>query len=490
MFIFKLLKTKEKVLIILILFLIGFLWTFLFYLNYLKLPQVVEGFDQQPKTFNPLLAKNDVENSIASLLFRGLIRPDGKGNFKYDLAKKITFNSTTREYLIELKDAIWSDGSKITSDDVVFTFKAVKLLPESNYFSVFKDLEIEKIDYNSFKIKLNLDCQVVNENNFIFPYFTLGIIPQKIWSSLNFNDWLVISSNFYPLTSGPYKIKKIIKQENKFKEIIFELNNDILPYLEIKPKIKKIVFKFFDDKKEIFYSFKLHKINSFLIDDPQDLKNYNFKNYTKIVLPTYFALWSFDKELKNIFNYSNLNYLQKQFFNLRPIYIFDEKYLNKDLILSPTNKELQLFSTRTYEIFIPENNLLVKIIKNIKEKFYPAVKLEIAELDLKTFQEKILTDDKFLKENNFIFTEKYGIYPHLSFLKYQNAKIENWELVKLIETIKCEGFNKENLKKFEVLSQRSPYVFLFNLDWFWLGKDFDELILNNTWERFFKIIYN
>lgn len=497
MFLFKILTPHEKFLFIVVWIIIIFLLGFGFYKNYLHLPEIVEGFDHEPKTFNPLLAKNDIENSIASLIFRSILKPDGHGGFVYDLAKKIIFNSSTKEYLIELREAFWQDGSRLTSDDVVFTFKAAKLVPDTPYFLAFKDIEIEKVDYNSLKIKINLPCSL-EEKNFILPYLTLGILPQKIFSSLNFDSWLASPYNFQPLTSGPFKIKKIIKQNGRFQQIILVQDPLLISYFPYKIKYRQIVFKIFNDRSEVIKNFWLKKINSFLIDDPHLISEPSFPLVsTHLILPTYFALWTHNSFLKSILANFNWQELSSQFFNLQPINFLDERYLsifNLHLSLKEkitVEKSLsEKIAQDKFTIIIPENKILSRIFLEVKQKVNKNVNLNIAKLDLKTFQEKILTDNNFLKEQNFVFSEKYEIYPQFNFLKYQATRLNNWELVKLIDNIRCQGLNENNLTALIKILNNGPYVFLFNLDWLWIGQKNKPLILNNLWERFSAIIYN
>ncbi len=79
---------------------------------------------------DPLYAMtNDAQLKVVSLIFAGLYKLDSKGNVQDDLVAKteILNREDKGEYSIRitLKETYWSDGSAVSSDDVVYTFKRV-----------------------------------------------------------------------------------------------------------------------------------------------------------------------------------------------------------------------------------------------------------------------------------------------------------------------------------------------------------------------------
>ena len=475
MFFITILNKKNKLIIfILSLFLILIL-SFIFYFIYLNQNEISEGFLEQPKTFNPILARNDPEKAISEILFRSLIKLDGKGNLVYDLAKNIYFNSTTKEYLINIENSFWSDGNPITSDDIIFTFKIIKLDPENPLYSIFKDIDIEKLDSNTIKIKIKEDGDW-KEKNFIYQYFTFKIIPQHIWSKINYQNWLLSKENFEPITSGFYKIKKVSKNiDGSFNYIIFEKSKNI-------PGFKKIKFVFFQNENEIKDAFLTKKINFFLTENPFFDDSIKFKY--KIKIPRYFALWIENEKIRNYFKSIDFSFLKKDFGNVQfPLNIEFPQNIKFSLNLEKDQK-IEKAPTSTIKIFFPDNKIIEKILLKIKENLKDQIKIELVKLDNKTFQEKILNDPEFLKNNVVLFGEKYYILPYFPFLSYKLPEKDFKNFIKLNEKIKREGkIDEDFLKELKKL----PIVFLFSIDSIYLSKKnlkLNEIYLNDESQRY------
>ncbi len=79
---------------------------------------------------------NDAQLKIVSLIFAGLYKLDDNGRVQDDLAAKteVINKEDKGEYTlrITLKETSWSDGSAVSSDDVVYTFKRVLKARNSN----------------------------------------------------------------------------------------------------------------------------------------------------------------------------------------------------------------------------------------------------------------------------------------------------------------------------------------------------------------------
>jgi len=476
---FNFLEKNQIIISFIFLFIIFSSLIFLFYRIYLLENSISEALLEQPKTFNPILARNDSEKIISAILFRSLIKPNGKGDFVYDLAKNITFNSSTKEYLIDIKKEFWSDGNPITSDDFVFTFKIIKLDSENPAWPIFKNLEIEKLDSNTFKIKIKEEGDW-EEKNFIYQYLTFKVIPHHIWSKINYQNWILSKENFEPVTNGFFRIKKISKnKDGSFRYIVFEKIKNI-------EGIKRIKLVFVTNEEEVRKKFLLKKINIFLTENPSLYDFVKFKY--KIKIPRYFALWIEDKKIKNYFKDLDLSFLKDKFENL-------DFYLNLNSQIKLNEKKKTKEEKNKVDlqgkikIFFPDNKIIEKILIEIKNNLKEKLKIELVKLDQKTFQEKILNNNDFLKENFVLFGEKYYIIPYFPFLNYK-ATERGWEgFVKINEKMKKSGKPEESfLKEVENL----PIVFLFNINQVYLSNkklNLEELYLNDESERYLILPY-
>ena len=75
-------------------------------------------------SFNPYTAKTDVNRQLCRLLYEPLVKLDDAFNVSYSVARAVELNGT--ECRVTLKDVDFSDGTKVTADDVVYSFNLAK----------------------------------------------------------------------------------------------------------------------------------------------------------------------------------------------------------------------------------------------------------------------------------------------------------------------------------------------------------------------------
>lgn len=86
-----------------------------------------EGIVGRFTNANPLFATNDVDTSVARLIFAGLFTYNTKNQLVGDLAKSYSVDSKGTTYTVYLKPHLtWQDGKPLTSNDVVFTYKLIQ----------------------------------------------------------------------------------------------------------------------------------------------------------------------------------------------------------------------------------------------------------------------------------------------------------------------------------------------------------------------------
>ena len=117
----------------------------------------IEGLVGEPKFINPIFsdAANEIEQSITSLTFRGLMSYDKDLSLEHDIAERFEQSKDKKQYTFYLQQEIkWHDAEKqtgldqfVTADDVVFTIKAIQ---DKDYASPlranFEGVNVEKVD--------------------------------------------------------------------------------------------------------------------------------------------------------------------------------------------------------------------------------------------------------------------------------------------------------------------------------------------------------
>ncbi len=185
---------------------------------------------------------NDAQLKIVSLIFAGLYKLDDNGRVQDDLvARTDVVNSEEKgEYIIRLtlKDTCWSDGSAVSSDDVVYTFKRVLKAQNSNSAAAMlmniknakevkagtvsiDDLGVTAPETNVVEISFNEP--VTNEmlDEFKLSLTSPSLFPLRENYVQGKPDWAKKASSL--VCSGPFLVRRVSYEEGKG-ELILERN--------------------------------------------------------------------------------------------------------------------------------------------------------------------------------------------------------------------------------------------------------------------------
>jgi peptide/nickel transport system substrate-binding protein len=79
-------------------------------------------------TLNPLLQARETDGEVGDLVFDRLVSMDARGNFIPELLQGWTILKGGREVVLDLRPGLtWHDGKPIEAEDLVFTWKALRL---------------------------------------------------------------------------------------------------------------------------------------------------------------------------------------------------------------------------------------------------------------------------------------------------------------------------------------------------------------------------
>lgn len=170
---------------------------------------IVEGVLNTPAHINPLLATGEIgseaDRDLTALIYSGLLRADGNGGFIPDLAKDYDVSRDGLVYTFTLKKGLtWHDGEDITADDVVFTIKTAQDgRIKSPKRASWDGVGVEKVDDLTVRFTLTKPYAPFIENT------TMGILPEHIWGTIDFNRFDTSKYNREPIGSGPYELDSI-----------------------------------------------------------------------------------------------------------------------------------------------------------------------------------------------------------------------------------------------------------------------------------------
>lgn len=164
-----------------------------------------EGVIGRLDTLNPIYASTQSERSAAMLLFSSLLRYDQRNNLEGDLATGYTRSDDGKTYTVTLrKDALWSDGRRVTADDVEFTLKLIKNPATRSYlYRTWQDIKVVKKD--RYTIELTLASPFAP-----FPHLlTFGVLPKHVLQTTSPTRMREHTFNRNPVGSGPFVFRSI-----------------------------------------------------------------------------------------------------------------------------------------------------------------------------------------------------------------------------------------------------------------------------------------
>ncbi len=217
-----------------------------------------EGFIGQPTYINPLLAHQDPDLSLTTLVFSGLYKYDSQGKLIPDLADGMpVISADQKQYTIRLKRNVkWQNGRPLTADDVVFTIQALQNPSfKSPYSAMWQSTTVEKLDDYTVRFTTRDVSGPFLQN------LTQPVLSKFIWSRVDPQNILLSNNNLKAIGSGPYAIKEIKKlASGKVDQITFTANND---YYLGRPKINTVIVKFYDTDNDVLHALQSGEIDGY-----------------------------------------------------------------------------------------------------------------------------------------------------------------------------------------------------------------------------------
>jgi peptide/nickel transport system substrate-binding protein len=216
----------------------------------------------EPDSLNPLLSTMDLSYDLSSLAFSYLIVADGGGRPIGDLATEVPsvanggISRDGRRYVYHLHAGVlWHDGTRLTSRDVAFTWRAImssrnNILHREGYQEVDR---VETPDARTVIVHLRRRYPP-----FITQFFTTlqegakPILPAHLLASLReLND---ASYNALPIGSGPFRFVKW----DRGQRIVLMANDR---YFRGPPRLKRIELRVASDVNTLMTLLRTHDID-------------------------------------------------------------------------------------------------------------------------------------------------------------------------------------------------------------------------------------
>lgn len=158
----------------------------------------------EPSAFIPYVVGDTIYGLVTVVLTDSLVRLGLDNQWEPKLAESWEINEDGTIYTFHLrKDAVWHDGTPITSDDVIFTYELVMNMEaaiafRAQQFIGGEPVVYEKVDDHTF--------QVILPEPFA-PYlsFLITPIPKHIWEDVEPRNYKRTSNPDFFVSSGPFK---------------------------------------------------------------------------------------------------------------------------------------------------------------------------------------------------------------------------------------------------------------------------------------------
>lgn len=208
---------------------------------------------------NPLFSTSNVDSSISKLLYSGLFTYNQKNQLIGDLASGYQVKNHGQQYIVKLRpNLLWSNGSPLTAQDVVFTYNLIEN-PDvgSALKNNFNGVRVKAL--NNLTVEFNLPNQLAS---FIYS-LTNGIVPKNLLKNVPPVDLRSDNfSTFQPVGSGPFKWQTININGNNPLNSQAEISLIANPnYFLGQPKIRQLIIKTYPNNNLLTTAFNDNQIN-------------------------------------------------------------------------------------------------------------------------------------------------------------------------------------------------------------------------------------
>lgn len=213
-----------------------------------------EGILGQPAHINPVTASTEADKSLVRLIFSNLS----------DISDKIAADKTGKNWDIRLKENIhWSDGEKLTSDDVIFTIQKIQD-PDSGspLSSSWQGVGVNRISELELQITLGSPYSFFEQN-----LKELYVVPKHLFAEAAVGNWNLSKYYLQPVGSGPYSFDSYEVRDDGFITAYHLKPNKT--YFASRPLISEFSFKFFKNTPDLIGNFNSGQIDGFALDSGQ-----------------------------------------------------------------------------------------------------------------------------------------------------------------------------------------------------------------------------
>ncbi len=237
-----------------------------------------EGFVGQPIALNPVISSNPVDQEASTLLYNTL------GN----LMSNYNVSPDGLTYDVNLHQGLkWSDGTPLTSDDIVYTVKTIQdPATNSPLARDWQGVAVERVSQIQVRFILTAPYAFFLQN-----IERLPIIPEHIYGPIPPQNFRLSDYNLEPVGSGPYEFQSFSKSKNGFITAYHLKANP--NYYGTPPYIPDFYLDFYQSIPDLVAALGRHEIQGYgtLLPLNVDVKTLRGIVQDRLDLPNYYAVF-------------------------------------------------------------------------------------------------------------------------------------------------------------------------------------------------------
>jgi peptide/nickel transport system substrate-binding protein len=255
-----------------------------------------EAFIGKFGRLNPTLDfYNQADRDADRLIFCSLIKYDDKGIPQADAAESwgISKDGTVYNFALR-KNAVWHDGTPLTSEDVIFTLEVLKH-PDNPTPSDLKDfwnsIEVVALDEKTIQFRLPEPFAP------FLDYLSVGLLPKHLLANYTPKEIIDAPYNLMPVGCGPYRVQQLITEADESgKQTVKGLMLKAFDQFYIHaPYIQDIIILYYPDEQTALQAYKEGKVQAIsqlgdqvikeaLIDDTISIYSTRLPKITYVIL--------------------------------------------------------------------------------------------------------------------------------------------------------------------------------------------------------------
>lgn len=207
----------------------------------------------EPSAFIPFVAGDTIYGLVSVVLTEPIVRLGLDNQWEPKLAESWEISDDGTVYTFHLReDAMWHDGTPVTSDDVIFTYNLVMDVEAGIAFRTQQLISGEPVVYEKVDDRT---FQVILPEPFA-PYLSFMItpVPKHIWEDVDPRNYKRTSDPDFFVSSGPFKFVEYRAGEY----IRFKRNDN---YWGGKPYLDEIVFRIIPDNNAAAIALESGQVN-------------------------------------------------------------------------------------------------------------------------------------------------------------------------------------------------------------------------------------